>query len=182
MGKVDLSQYDNSWYKPGGSILSRLLWYCINAAFFNSFFPFYSVKVLLLRIFGAKIGSGVVIKPRVNIKYPWNITIGDHSWIGENAWLDSLGKISMGANCCLSQGAMLICGNHDYTKPTFDLMVKDIVLEDGVWIGAGSLVCSGVTCRSHAVLSAGSVASKDLDAYSVYQGNPAVKIKDREIL
>ncbi len=132
-------------------------------------------------MFGAKVGKGVVIKPGVNIKYPWNLTIGDHVWIGENVWLDSLGKINIGANACLSQGATLITGNHDYSKQKFDLIIKDILLEEGVWIGAMSVVCPGVTCRSHSVLTAGSVAVGELDAYAVYQGNPAVKVKERVI-
>lgn len=136
-------------------------------------------KKWLLRNFGAKIGKGVFIKPAVNIKYPWNLTIGDDTWIGEGVWIDNLGKVSIGSNVCISQDAMLMCGNHNYKKSTFDLMVGDITIEDGVWIGAKCLVCPGVTLHSHAVLSVGSVASADLDAYTIYRGNPAIKQKDR---
>ena len=110
-------------------------------------------------------GKGVVIKPSVNIKYPWNLSIGDYSWIGENVWI--------------SQGAMLLCGNHDYKRPTFDLMVKPIVIENGAWVGAQSTVCPGVTMHSHSVLTVGSIASKDLMPYSIYRGNPAVKVAER---
>jgi putative colanic acid biosynthesis acetyltransferase WcaF len=182
MLSTDLSKFNNSWYNPGASWFVRAFWYCINACFFNSYFPFYSIKVFLLRMFGAKVGRNVVIKPKVNIKYPWNISIGDNVWLGENVWLDSLGKIIIGPNTCISQGAMLITGNHNYKKSTFDLMVKDIILEDGVWLGAGAIVCAGVICKSHSMLTAGSVASSDLEPYSIYKGNPAVKIKDRIIL
>lgn len=133
----------------------------------------------MLRLFGAKIGTDVLIKPCVNIKYPWFLEIGDHSWIGENAWIDNLAKVTVGANVCISQGAYLLTGNHDYSTPGFNLIIKGIVIEDGVWIGARSVICPGVTCKSHAVLSAGSVATKDLEANSIYQGNPAVKIRDR---
>ncbi len=132
-------------------------------------------------MFGANVGKNVVVKPRVNIKYPWNISIGDNAWIGEKVWLDSLGKINIGSNVCLSQSAMLICGNHNYKKSTFDLMVGNIILEEGVWIGAGAMVCGNIICKTHAVLTAGSVAANDLESYSVYQGNPAVKIKERII-
>ncbi len=107
--------------------------------------------------------------------------LGDHVWVGENVWIDNLGKITIGNNVCLSQGCMLLSGNHDYTKPAFDLIVKEIVLEDGVWIGAKSIVCGGVVCKDHSVLAAGSVANKDLEAYSVYRGNPAVKVRDRDM-
>lgn len=180
MPVTDLSKFENSWYKPGGA-LRRFFWYWVNVAFFKSAFPVGSVKVVLLRLFGANIGSGVVIKPYVNIKYPWFLTIGNHVWIGEEVWIDNLAPVVIGNHCCLSQGSMLLCGNHNYSKTTFDLMIGNIILGDGVWIGAKSVVCPGVTCASHAVLSVGSVASKDLEAFGIYRGNPAVKIKERKI-
>jgi len=180
MSQTDLSKYDNRWYKPG-NIISRALWYLVNATFFKSSFPFCSVKVFLLKMFGAKIGSGVIIKPSVNIKYPWLLEIGDHTWIGERAWIDNLAQVKIGKNVCLSQGAMLLTGNHNYKRITFDLTVSAITLADGVWIGAKSIVCPGVSCGSHAVLAVGSVATSDLLEYSIYSGNPAQKIKDRTI-
>ncbi len=122
-----------------------------------------------------------MIKPNVKIKYPWNLVIHDYVWIGENVWIDNLAKVTIGGNVCISQGAMLLTGNHDFTKTTFDLIVKPIEIEDGVWIGAKSIVCPGVKCFSHAVLSVNSVATKNLDSNSIYKGNPAVKIKERII-
>lgn len=147
----------------------------------SSLFPMMGFKKWLLRKFGAKIGKGVFIKPSVNIKYPWNLTIGDDTWIGEGVWIDNLGKVSIGSNVCISQDSMLMCGNHNYKKSAFNLMVGEITIEDGVWVGAKCLVCPGVTLHSHAVLAVGSVASTDLETYSIYRGNPAVKIKDRII-
>lgn len=181
MQTTKLSSFNNSWYKPGGSV-KRFIWYVCNAIFFRTAFPFSGVKRILLKLFGAKIGSGVLIKPHVNIKYPWFLEIGNDVWIGEEVWIDNLGKVVIGNNCCLSQGAMLLCGNHDYSRSTFDLIVGDIVLEEGVWIGAQSVVCPGVTCASHAVLAAGSVATKDLESYAVHQGNPALKVRERKIV
>ncbi|NNE56264.1 MAG: colanic acid biosynthesis acetyltransferase WcaF [Flavobacteriales bacterium] len=180
-GKTDLSTFDNSWYSPGNPV-KRLLWYYINIMFFKSrWLPISRLKGFILRLFGAKVGKGVIIKPAVNIKYPWLLRIGDHSWIGEGVWIDNLADVSIGSHVCLSQGAMLLCGNHDYSKSTFDLMVGKILLEDGVWIGAQAIVCPGVTCSSHSVLSVKSVATKNLDPYGIYQGNPATKQKDREV-
>ncbi len=177
--KTDLSKYDNSWYQPGGR-LKILLWYFTNALFFqNTLNPSSGLKVALLKLFGAKIGSGVVVKPGVNIKYPWKLTVGNHCWIGEKVWIDNLAEVTIGSNVCISQGAMLLCGNHNYKKTTFDLIVKEIVLEDGVWIGAQCVVCPGVSCHSHSILSVNSVANKDLEAYTIYQGNPAVKVRQR---
>jgi len=132
-------------------------------------------------MFGAKIGANVVIKPSVNIKYPWKLTIGANSWIGENVWIDNLELVTIGENCCISQGALLLCGNHNFSTSTFDLIAKPIVLENGVWIGAKSIVSGGVTCFSHSILSIQSATSKDLKSFYIYRGNPAVEIKERKI-
>ncbi len=181
MNKTDLSAYNNSWYRPGNR-LKRMVWYFFNTIFFkSSCFPFSGLKVALLRLFGAKTGKGIIIKPNVNIKYPWFLDIGDHVWIGEKVWIDNLAKIRIGNNACISQGALLLCGNHDYSAVHFDLLVKEIVLEEGVWIGAKAIVAGGSMCRSHCVLSAGSVCSSELEAYGIYRGNPAQKIKERII-
>jgi putative colanic acid biosynthesis acetyltransferase WcaF len=178
---TDLASFNNSWYKPGNPV-RRFFWYFFNILFLkNSYFPSRRFKVSVLRMFGAKIGTGVIIKPCVNVKYPWKLRIGNHVWIGENTWIDNLGEVTIGDHCCLSQGAFLLCGNHDYKKAGFDLVVKNIVLENGVWIGAKSIVGPGVICHSHSVLSAGSVATSNLEAYTIYRGNPAIKIRERII-
>ncbi len=178
--KTQLSTYNNDWYQPGRSSFVRLLWLITSVLFVQcSWNPLSSVRVQLLRLFGAKIGKGVVIKPGVQIKYPWYLSVGDYSWIGEHVWIDNLTQVTIGTDVCLSQGVYLLTGNHDYTKSTFDLMVKPIVLEEGVWVGAKAIVCPGVICRSHAVLTAGSVVRKELQAYSINSGNPAVFIKER---
>jgi len=182
MNQTNLSQYDNAWYQPGGTASKRLLWYFLNLLFFkNRWNPLSGLKISLLRLFGAKVGAGVMIKPDVNIKYPWLLEIGDHCWIGEGVWIDNLVPVRLGNHVCLSQGAMLLTGNHDYRKSTFDLIVKSILLEDGVWIGAKATVCPGVVGQTHAILTAGSVANKEMEAYQIYQGNPAVSIRHREI-
>ncbi|MBV6641972.1 MAG: putative colanic acid biosynthesis acetyltransferase [Cyclobacteriaceae bacterium] len=178
---TDLSKYDNSWFNPGNG-LKRTLWYFTNILFFkNAWNPSSGLKVLLLRLFGAKVGKGVRVNPSVNIKYPWFLEIEDHTWIGENVWIDNLTTVKIGSNCCLSQGAMLLTGNHNYKKSTFDLIIKSIILEDGAWVGAKAVVCPGVTMKSHSILSVGSIATKDLEAYGIYKGNPALKVKERKI-
>jgi putative colanic acid biosynthesis acetyltransferase WcaF len=179
--KTDLSKYDNSWYHPGRKAVC-IVWYFVNVLFFVSHInPSSGLKIWLLQLFGAKVGRGVVIKAGVNIKYPWKLVIGDYSWIGEDVWIDNLAQVTIGSNVCISQGAMLLTGNHNYKKTTFDLDVGDILLEDGVWIGAFSIVCPGVKCQSHAVLSVNSVATKKLEPYTIYQGNPARKVRKRVI-
>lgn len=181
-GKVDLSQYDNAWYYPGRSFLVRLVWHCVNALILQTPLNASSrLKVFVLRAFGARIGVGAGLKPGVSVKYPWNLRIGDHSWIGENVWLDSLAPIEIGAHCCVSQDAYFCTGNHDWTDPHFGLIIKPIVLENGAWVGARAVVLPGVTLASHAVLSAGSVLSANAEPYTIYAGNPAVAIKKRVI-
>jgi putative colanic acid biosynthesis acetyltransferase WcaF len=180
--KTDLLLYNNHPYHPGGSFLKRILWYYINIFFFKShLFPFYGFKVSLLRLFGARVGKQVEIKPGVNIKSPWHLNIGDEVWIGENVWIDNLVLITIGSNVCISQGAMIITGSHNYKKTTFDLITGPVTLEDGVWIGAGAIVNKGITAASHCMLTSGSVATKNMEAYTIYQGNPAIKIRLRTI-
>lgn len=180
--KTDLSKFDNSWFDTGAGRFKRTLWYYTNAWIFKKYWlPISGIKCSLLRLFGAHVGKGVNIKPAVNIKYPWKLSVGDYSWIGEEVWIDNLDRVTIGPHCCLSQGAMLLCGNHIYRSESFDLVTQPIILEDGVWIGARSVVCPGVTCKSHSVLTVGSVVTKEMEAYGIYRGNPAELIKMREI-
>ena len=181
-GKVNLEGYDNSWYDTGAGALKRTLWYFVNVLFFiNPLNPINSLKVWLLRAFGAGVGTGVVIKPGVNVKYPWLLQIGDHVWIGENVWIDNLAKVTLKNHVVLSQGAMLLTGSHDYKSSTFDLLTKEIILEEGVWIGAKAIVCQGVTCDKYSILAVGSVATTNLLPYMIYQGNPATAKRERQI-
>ncbi|SFE46451.1 putative colanic acid biosynthesis acetyltransferase WcaF [Spirosoma endophyticum] len=180
-GRTDLARFNNSWYNPGPR-WKILLWFLVNSIFLNNYFPIpMAIKRAVLMLFGAKLGEGVVIKPAVNIKYPWLLQLGDHVWIGEKVWIDNLSQVVIGSNVCLSQGAMLLTGNHDYRLSTFDLTTQPITLADGVWIGARAVVCAGVRCESHAVLAVNSVATRSMDAYGIYQGNPAVWVRKREI-
>jgi putative colanic acid biosynthesis acetyltransferase WcaF len=134
-----------------------------------------------LRLLGAKVGKGVVIKPDVNIKYPWFLEIGDNVWIGEGAWIDNLAYVRIGNNVCISQEAYILTGNHNYKKDTFDLIVNPIVIEDGVWVGAKAIVCPGVTLKTHSVITVGSVITKSTEPYTIYLGITAEPIRKRAI-
>ncbi|QRQ99637.1 WcaF family extracellular polysaccharide biosynthesis acetyltransferase [Dyadobacter sandarakinus] len=177
--QTSLSAYNNGWYRPG-SKLKLLAWYVAGRLFINTrmLYP-NAFKHFILRLFGAKIGRGVVIKPAVNIKYPWFLRIGNDCWIGEKVWIDNLTMVILESDVCLSQGCMLLTGNHDYTRPAFDLITRPITIAKGAWIGARATVCPGVTVGTHAVLTVGSVASKNLEPYGIYQGNPANIVKTR---
>lgn len=179
---MNLSSFSSSNFDKGAGKLKITLWYFVNALFVRaSWNPFMGIKIYLLKVFGAKIGKGLVIKNNVTIKFPWKLTIGDDVWIGENAWIDNLDKVTIGNNVCISQGALLLTGNHDYTRSTFDYRNAPITVEDGAWIGAKTVVCPGVIVHSHAILTVGSIATKDLEAYSIYQGNPATKVRERRM-
>ena len=180
--KVNLFKFTTGDFDKGASTLKISLWYFVNALFVRaSWNPFMRIKILLLRLFGAKFGKGLVIKNNVIIKSPWNLTIGDDCWLGENCWIDNLDKVTIGNNVCISQGALLITGNHDYTKVDFPYRNAPIVIEDGAWIGAKAVVAPGVRIASHSILSLGTVMTKDTEPYGIYQGNPGVKIKERVI-
>ena len=108
-----------------------------------------------------------------------DLTVG---WLGENCWIDNITDVTIGSHVCISQGGMLCTGNHNYNSIGFELIAKPITLEDGVWIGAMALVGPGVTASSHSILTAGSIATKNLETYGIYKGNPAKKIKMRGVL
>lgn len=181
--QTDLSKFTIGSYKPGASKGKILVWYFFNYYFFNSAFPWpYALKVKILRFFGAKVGSGLVIKTKVRIKNPWRLSIGNNCWIGESVWIDNLEDVVIGDNVCISQEAMLLTGNHDYTATDFPYRLGKIHIEDGVWIGARSTVCPGVTCKSNSILTVSSVANKQLNELGIYSGNPAIFVRDRKFI
>ena len=179
-------QVNNAAYRTtidiGASRLKQVAWYFINLLFFVNPFNFISSsKVFLLKLFGARLGTGVVVKPSVNIKYPWKLRVGDHTWIGEDVWIDNLSDVTIGRNVTLSQGCLLLTGSHDHARETFDYLSQPIVLEDGVWIGARAVVGGGSRCGSHSILGINSVAEGDLEPYTIYKGNPAIPVLRRVI-
>jgi putative colanic acid biosynthesis acetyltransferase WcaF len=179
-GEVRLAGFDNSWYDPGKPLFVRAAWMAANRVFLLTSFPWPSkVKRAVLRAFGAEVGSGVVLKPRINVKYAWKLRIGDDAWIGEAVWIDCLAKVTIGANACLSQGCVIETGNHDWSSPTFDLKLGEVVLERGSWAAVCSLLLPGSRLARNAVLGAGSVLSGETEPHGVYLGNPARKMKDR---
>ena len=178
---VDLSTYSPHGFDRGAGRVKEALWLLVSLVLFRLCpFKLSTLKAAVLRRFGAQAGRGVVIKPGVKIVFPWKLSLGNHVWLGEECWLLNLAPITIADNVCISQRAFLCTGNHDYTSPRFDLMTAPIRIEPGAWIGAAAFVGPGVTIGSHAVLTAGSVATKDLEPGGVYQGNPAAWTRRRE--
>jgi putative colanic acid biosynthesis acetyltransferase WcaF len=157
-----------------------MLWYLIKSIFFLSSVPWPSqLKSWLLRLFGAEIGEGVYWKPRVNIHIPWKLKVGDHTWIGEEVCIMNFALISIGGHCCLSQRAFLCSGNHDYRSQDMQFRHAPIVLEDGVWVGAGAFVGPGVTVGVDAVITAMSLANRSLNGGWIYSGQPCKAMRER---
>ena len=155
-------------------------WQLVKIIFFLSAFPWPSaLKTWWLRRFGARIGQNVYWKPRVNIHIPWKLTVGAHTWIGEEVCLVNFAPVTIGAHCCLSQRSFICSGNHDYRSPDMRYRHAPIILEDGVWIGAMAFVGPGVTLGSDAVVSAGTIVTQSLKGFSVYAGNPCRAVRPR---
>ena len=167
-------------YVRGRSVPVFAAWQLVKCIFFKPVFPWPSaVKVGLLRLFGAQVGQGVCIKPQVNIHLPWKLSIGDHAWIGEEAFLLNFEPLSIGSNSCISQRAFLCGGNHDYRDPAMKYRNGPITIGDGAWVGAQVFVGPGVAIGVDAVVTAGSIVTKGLPEGQVCSGNPCVPVKAR---
>jgi putative colanic acid biosynthesis acetyltransferase WcaF len=177
---VDLANYDNRTYDPQRGLWMQAAWFFFGLPLLRCrILPFSGVRTWVLRLFGAKIGTGVVIRPGVRVKYPWLLSIGDHSWLGEDCWIDNLVLVTIGSNACLSQGCYLCTGNHNWADVGFTLITKPITVCDGAWVGARALVAPGLTVGECAILTAGSVGKKDIPPYEIHDGNPAHFVKKR---
>lgn len=164
----------------GRPFIVEALWYVCKCFLFLTPLPVPSrFKCFLLRLFGARVGHGVVIKPRVKILFPWKLTIGDFAWIGEEVMLLNFEPMTIGAQCCISQRAFLCGGNHDYRQIDMPYCNGPIVVQDGAWVGAQVFVAPGVTIGTEAVITAASVVTKDQPPKMVCGGYPCLPIKER---
>ena len=167
-------------FERGRSRLFESVWYLCKIFFFLSAWPWpSSLKVALLRLFGATMGRGIVIKPRVNIHLPWKLTVGDHCWLGEELFILNLEPVVLGRHVCVSQRAFLCTGNHDYRREDFAYRNAPIRVEDGVWIGAQVFVGPGVTIGEEAVVQAASMVGCNLEPAKIYGGHPIRELRSR---
>ncbi len=176
----DLSRFRQPADFRGRSAVVVQLWWIVQATFFAWSPQFlYGWRNWLLRLFGARIGQGVIIRPSVRTTYPWKLTIGDHSWVGDYAELYTLGEITIGANAVVSQYSYLCTGSHDMSAVAFDIFAKPVVVEDQAWIAAGVFVHPGVTVGKGAVVASRSVVNRDVPAGRIFGGHPAVDMGAR---
>jgi putative colanic acid biosynthesis acetyltransferase WcaF len=180
--KVELKRYNNSWFKPGRGAVWRGVWLFVGQPIVGCLLlPFSGLRVQLLRLFGAQIGSGVVIRSGVQIKYPWHLAVGDYCWIGERVWIDNLTTVRIADNVCISQGVYICTGNHDWTDPAFGLLIGSVSLEEGSWAGARSVLLPGTQLGKLSVIAAGSVASGSIPDNEIHSGNPASFLRNRKL-
>lgn len=171
---INLSRFNNASFNRGASPLKEALWWVVRSLLFAPWFPVPSaIKVAALRAFRATVGEGVVIRSRVNITFPWNLTLGDHVWIGDEVLILSLDRVTIASNVCLSQRAFLCTGSHDFARESFDLVTGPITVGESCWIGAGSFVGPGVTFAPGSRSLAGAVVVKNVEAGTTVGGVPA---------
>jgi putative colanic acid biosynthesis acetyltransferase WcaF len=158
------------------------LWWLVQATLFRwSPQVLYGLRRWILRFFGAKVGVGVKLRPSVTVTYPWKVTIGDYSMIGDDVVIYSFAPITIGNNVVVSQKSYLCAGTHDFRVPSFDLRCKPIVIEDEVWVATDTFVAPGVTIGRGTVVGARSSVFTDLPPMMICTGSPARPIRPRFI-
>jgi putative colanic acid biosynthesis acetyltransferase WcaF len=180
--RVRLAKTHPGAYRPGRPYFVRALWLIVEAfVLLNPVLVSYRFKIAVLRLFGATIGEGLVIKPGVHVKYPWRLRIGDNCWIGERAWIDNMEDVKLGSDVVVSQGAYLCTGNHDWSDPTMPLAPSPILVQDGAWLGAFARVAPGATIAVGSVVALGGVVFSDTEPWGIYRGNPAERVGTRSL-
>ena len=156
------------------------LWWLVQAVFFKTTPQFmYGWRRFLLRAFGAKIGKNVILRPSMHVQFPWKVSIGDHSWIGDEVVLYSLGEIRVGAHTVISQRSYICTGTHDYSDPAFAISAEEISIGDECWLATDVYVAPGVSIGNGTVVGARSSVFKNLPGGVVAMGSPAKIIRQR---
>ena len=164
----------------GQNAVVVMLWQFVQSTLFAlSPQPFFAWRRLLLRLFGAKIGRKVLLRPTVRVTYPWKTEIGDFSWIGDHVELYSLDRISIGSHSVISQRSYLCTGSHDMNDIAFSYITAPIVVDDQVWIASDVFVAPGVKVGRGAVVGARSTVLKNIPPEVVASGEPARVIRSR---
>ncbi|WP_085790063.1 WcaF family extracellular polysaccharide biosynthesis acetyltransferase [Roseivivax jejudonensis] len=173
-----LDRYETGDFQRGANRLTEAVW-LLFSALLGSGLPGSAWRRWILICFGARIGEGVVLKPGLRIKFPWHLEVGNHTWIGERVWIDNLARVKLGHNVCISQGAYLCTGSHDWAADSFDLITKPIEVSDHAWVCAKAMLAPGTEVLSGAVITMASLGKGRLKAWTVYSGTPAAPIKPR---
>ncbi|MEX5300229.1 acetyltransferase [Kocuria sp. CPCC 205292] len=173
---IDLSQAPGegeTWNRPKWMIY---LWSATELVLVTNPWQISSgLRAKALRAFGAKIGDGVIIRPRTRIKFPWNLEIGDRSWIGEGVWIHNQNQVTVGHDSVISQETFITTGSHSHRKD-MGLITRPISIGNGVWITARCVVTGGVSIGQSALVQPLTRVSEDIPENTVYGGaNPIAK-------
>jgi putative colanic acid biosynthesis acetyltransferase WcaF len=171
------------YLKPQTTLRNRLargVWSVACALLFRpSPRPLHSWRAWLLRCFGAKLGRDCHVYPRARIWAPWNLQCGDVVAIADDAEIYNPWPITLGSNATISQQAFLCSASHDIDDRAFPMIGAPIHVHHHAWVCARATVLAGVTLHPGAVLALASVATRDLEAWSLYAGVPARLIRRR---
>jgi len=174
--------FDKSQFDRGRPRSVEAAWYLTKMVFFLSALPWPStLKTRLLRAFGCEVGAGLVMRPRVNIHFPWKLTIGDHCWIGERTEILNLETVTLEDHSTLSHDVYLAAAGHDSSSASMAYKNRPIRIGRSAWVTSRAFVGPGVTIGEGAVIGAGAVVLRDVEANSVMVGNPAVAVAVRRI-
>lgn len=162
-----LSTFDGAGYTKGGTWCRRVTWVVAGQPIVRSVFCPPGVRAMILRSFGASIAPGVLIRHDVRVHWPWKLTVGQDSWIGVGAWLLNLEPITIGANVCISQEALLCTGSHRRDDPMFSFDNAPISIHDGAWVAVRATVLKGVTIGRNSVVGATALVTRDIPENSL---------------
>jgi putative colanic acid biosynthesis acetyltransferase WcaF len=178
----DLTQFESRDGARGRPSWYVQLWWIFDAVFVRPTPQFlYRWRRAALRLFGAQIGEGVLIRPGVRVTYPWKLVVGDHCWIGDNVSLYTIAEITLGDHTVVSQEAYLCAGTHDARDITFPVLQGPIIIESECWIAARAFIGPGVRVGRGAVVGACSVVHSDVAPATIVAGFPARAIQKRRI-
>ncbi len=178
MQQLDRYRTPPSWH-PGAPLWCRTLWLLLGKPLLASPLPGTPWRKALLRCFGASLGAGGRFKPGLQVTFPWRLVVGDHCWLGENLWIDNLAQVQLGDRVCLSQGAYLCTGNHDFRSTGFDLRLGPITIGADAWIAARAVLAPHTQIGAGAVIALGAVVSGTIPAGVIMRGNPAIAVGQR---
>jgi putative colanic acid biosynthesis acetyltransferase WcaF len=178
---IDLSRAAGARDIRNRSRFVQALWGLSELVFlYNPLIPSSGPRRFILKIFGARIGRHVKIRARVRVKYPWKLSVGENSWLGEGVWIDNHDRVDIGSNAVVSQETYITTGSHSY-RTDMHLITSPVLIRDGVWLCARTLIMRGVTIGTNSIVTPGSIVSKSIGSGEIHGGNPAQFIRHRAI-
>ena len=178
-GPIDLTQAGAGNFNRTRSRVFEAFWILVEFLLISNPLQVSSrIRISMLRLFGARIGANVIMRPRLRVKFPWNLEIGDNCWIGEGVWIHNQDLVTIEDNVVVSQEAFITTGSHEIYE-SMALVVKPVIIRQGAWVTTRCIVLQGIEIGQNAILTPGSVANKSLPPASIYGGNPAKFVRER---